>query len=63
MSSGSQGEEDWEYIEAILDSGATVTVIPPHVEKGYDIVPGEASRAGVMYEIANEEEILISAKH
>ena len=47
----------WEYIEAILDSGATVTVIPPHVGKGYDIVPGEASRARVMYEIANEQEI------
>ena len=46
-----------EYIEAILDSGATVTVIPPHVGRGYDIVPGEASRAGVMYEIANGEEI------
>ena len=56
MSSGSE-EEEWEYIEAILDSGETVTVIPPHVRKGYDIVPGEASRAGVVYEIANGEEI------
>ena len=46
-----------EYIEAILDSGATVPVIPPHVGRGYDIVPGEASRAGVMYEIAYGEEI------
>ena len=39
-----------------MDSGATVTVIPPHVGKLYDIVPGEASRAGVMYEIANGKE-------
>ena len=40
-----------------MDSGATVTVIPPHVGKGYDIVPGEASRAGVVCEIAKGEEI------
>ena len=40
-----------------MDSGATVAVIPSHVGKGYDIVPGEASRAGVVYEIANGDEI------
>ena len=49
--------DEWEYVEAILDSGATVTVIPPHIGKGYEITPGEASRAGVMYEVANGEEI------
>ena len=40
-----------------MDSGATVTVIPPHVGKEFVIVPGEASRAGVMYEITTGEEI------
>ena len=49
--------DEWEYVEAILDSGATVTVIPPHIGRGYDITPGEASRLGVMYEVANGEEI------
>ena len=44
-------------MDAILDSGASVTVIPPHVGRGYDIQPGEASRAGVRYEVANGEEI------
>ena len=48
---------DWETIEAILDSGASVTVIPPHFGRGYEIQPGEASRAGVRYEVANGEEI------
>ena len=41
-----------------MDSSAIVTVIHPHVGKGYDIGLGETSRAGVMYEIANGEEIL-----
>ena len=48
---------EWEWIEAILDSGATVTVIPPHVGVGYDVMEGEASKAGVKYEVANGEEI------
>ena len=52
---GAAGE--WEWVEAILDSGATVTVIPPHVGAGYDVQEGEASRAGVKYEVANGEEI------
>ena len=51
------GEGELESPEAIVDSGATVTVIPPHVGEGYDIVPSEASRAGVHYEVANAEEI------
>ena len=48
---------EWEYVEAVLDSGATVIVIPAHVGQGYEIVPSAASKAGVMYEIANGEEI------
>ena len=50
-------EGGWEYLEAILDSGATVMVIPPHVGKEYEVVPSEASKAGVKYEVANGEEI------
>ena len=50
-------EGEWEHLEAILDSGATVTVIPPHVGKEYEVVPSEASKAGVRYEVANGEEI------
>ena len=38
------GEGDWEYLEAIIDSGATVTVIPLHVGREYEVVPGEASK-------------------
>ena len=50
-------EGGWEYLEAILDSGATVTVIPPHVGKEYEVVPSAASKAGVKYEVANGDEI------
>ena len=49
--------EELEYVEFILDSGATATVIPPNVGKAYTIQPGDASRAGVTYEVANGEEI------
>ena len=49
--------EEWEYVEFIFDSGATATVIPPNVGKAYAIQPGDASRAGVTYEVANGEEI------
>ena len=48
---------DWEMIEAILDSGATATVFPPHVGRGYDVQPSDASKAGVRYEVANGDEI------
>ena len=47
----------WEYFEAILDSGATVTVIPPHIGRGYDVLESAASKAGITYEIANGDEI------
>ena len=36
-----------EFVEFILDSGATATVIPPSVGKAYAIQPGDASRAGM----------------
>ena len=48
---------DWEYAEFILDSGATTTVIPPHVGRAYDIQPSDASKATVKYKIANGDEI------
>ena len=52
-----QGGGAWEYFEAILDSGASVTVVPPSLAREYDIVEGEAAKAGVKYEIANGDEI------
>ena len=48
---------DWEYVEAIVDSGATVTVFPPSIGVGYSVTEGEAARAGVMYEVADGAEI------
>ena len=32
-------------------------MIPPHVGKEYEVVPSEASNAGVRYEVASGEEI------
>ena len=45
--------EELEFVEFSLDSGATATVIPLSVGKAYAIQPGDASRAGVSYEVAN----------
>ena len=53
----STGWEEWEVIEAILDSGASVVVIPPHMAGGYAIHESAASRAGVQSEVANCDEI------
>ena len=32
-------------------------MLPPSIGRGYEVQPGEASRAGVTYEIANGDEI------
>ena len=47
----------WEKLQAILDSGASVTVVPPHVGRDYEVIRGEAAMAGVRYEIADGNEI------
>ena len=52
---GSSGE--WGWAGAILGSGATVTVIPPHVGAGHDVMEGEGSEAGVKYEVASGKDI------
>jgi hypothetical protein len=45
----------WEKIRNIMDSGATVTVVPPTAGKLYELQESPASRAGVEYEVANGE--------
>ena len=49
--------ERWEKVTAIMDSGATVTVRNPQTGDAYPIREGAASKAGVMYEIADGTEI------
>ena len=51
-----------EFVEFILDSGATATGILPSVGKAYAIQSGDASRAGVTYEVANGQEMPIFRK-
>ena len=53
----SSSGEEWKAIDAILDSGASVTVIRPHMAGGYEVRESAASRAGVHYEVANGDEI------
>ena len=48
---------EWEVMGAVVESGASVIVIPPRVAGGYAIRESAASRAGVQYEIANGDEI------
>ena len=47
----------WERLRTTMDSGATVTVIPPTAGKWYDLQESPASRAGVEYEVANGDKI------
>ena len=49
--------DEWEKLTAILDSGASVTVVPPHVGRDYELTRGDAAAAGVRYEIADGNEI------
>ena len=48
--------------EAILDSGASVTVIPPHVANGYAVQESAASKAGVQYELASGKVMVEAGK-
>ena len=47
----------WERMEIIMDSGATVPVMPPSVATCYPVTEGAARRAGVTYEVANGQEL------
>ena len=47
----------WEKLQMILDSGASVSVVPPSVGGDYEVVRGEAAMAGVKYEIADGSQI------
>ncbi len=47
----------WEVISAVVDSGATITAIHPEDGQDYKVEESEASRNGVMYQVANFEEI------
>ena len=49
--------DEWEKLTAILDSGASVTVVPPHVGRDYEVTRGDAAAAGVRYVIADGNEI------
>jgi len=50
-------EEDWEEILMIIDSGASVPVMPPHMAKAYALEESDASRRGTEYECANGHSI------
>ena len=47
----------WERLQMILDSGASVSVVPPSVGGAYEVVRGKAAMAGVKYEIADGSQI------
>ena len=47
----------WARMKAVMDSGATVTVIPPAVGKLYEVTESEASKRGVQYEVASGDSL------
>ena len=50
-------EQEWEEVEMAVDSGATETVVGESMLPGVETKPGDASRRGVQYEVANGERI------
>ena len=50
-------QHGWEALELAVDSGASETVVPPHVLQHVHITPGDAQQKGVMYEVANGQRI------
>ena len=52
-----QSEGKWERLRTTMDSGPTVTVIPPTAGKWYNLEESPASRAGVEHEVANGDKI------
>ena len=47
----------WEYIESVVDSGATVSVMGPEFAACYQVQPSAGSKAGVTYQVANGDEV------
>ena len=47
----------WERVNFAIDSGASETVVPPSLLKDIVTTEGEASRRGILYEVANGERI------
>lgn len=50
-------QDGWEQVLFAVDSGASETVIPPDALGSINITPGDASKRGVMYEVANGDRI------
>jgi hypothetical protein len=46
-------EGEWEPFDSIIDSGATVPVMPLEMGKAYPATDGAAKKAGVKYKIAD----------
>ena len=51
------GEDGWEELEFAVDSGASETVVGPHMIFSADTKDSESSRRGVCYEVANDIKI------
>ena len=45
----------FEVMSCIVDSGATVPVMNPAIGEAYELLESEASRDGVLYELANND--------
>jgi len=50
-------DDEWEQISVIIDSGASVPVMPPGMGKAYELEESEAFRRGTEYECANGQPI------
>ena len=57
MKSIKEAEDEWEEVELAVDSGATESVVHEEMATNVATVPGEASRRGVSYKVANGEQL------
>ena len=50
-------EGKWESFDVIVDSGATIPVLPAEIGRAYPVVEGAAKKAGVSYKVANGNDL------
>lgn len=52
-----QGNDGWEKVDFAVDPSASETVLPTHLLADIKTQPSDASKRGVLYEVANGERI------
>jgi hypothetical protein len=57
LNAAPEAHQEWEKVVMVIDSGASVPVMPPEKGKAYPLEESEASKRGAEYECANGHSI------